>query len=156
MSNDKLREAAQKVCRAAKETAPGWWCLPLKCGTPELRFAVNDLIAALADSTDALPPSDAAPVAWTWTTVDRVTGRERRHTSFDRPYPDAYTKDVHALVYYDHPEDAPGDDKLRKAALEVYHRWATGYDKGYHEMREPMKRLKAALATVPKEKNDQT
>ncbi|KKM06153.1 hypothetical protein LCGC14_1746890 [marine sediment metagenome] len=50
---------------------------------------------------------NAAPVAWAWTTVDRVTGRERRHTSFDRPYPDAYTKDVHALVYA-HPEDAPG------------------------------------------------
>ncbi len=50
-------------------------------------------------------PSDAAPVAWTWTTVDRVTGRKRRHTSFDRPYPDAYTKDVHALVYA-HPDAA--------------------------------------------------
>ena len=47
-----LREAAEKVCRAAEERAPSWWNLPLKCGSAELRFAVNGLIAALADSAD--------------------------------------------------------------------------------------------------------
>jgi len=55
----------------------------------------------------AAPASDAAqPVAWAWITVDRVTGFERRHTSFSRPCRDAYTKDVRALVYA-HPDISP-------------------------------------------------
>ena len=70
----------------------------------------------------AAPSSDAAqPVAWTWTTIDRVTGSKRRHTSFDKPCPDAYTRDVCALVYA-HPEDAPEGprrvtDEMIRAAL---------------------------------------
>ena len=73
-----------------------------------------------ADRIDAHPATDAAqPVAWTWTTVDRVTGSKRRHTSFDTPYRDAYTKDVRALVYA-HPEDAPNYSSGPRDSDHVY------------------------------------